>query len=159
MVEEIELTLNGSTVRLDADGDDALLFVLRNRLGLRAAHFGCGLEQCGACVVVIEGEARYSCALPVSVVAGKSVATPEALGDDPVGAALLDAFQQQQAGQCGYCLSGILMSAFALLKKEPRPDRDTIVAALDRHLCRCGAHGQILAAVEAASTRLAEQPA
>lgn len=150
MSSSISFQLNGSEVSLDNAGDEPLLFALRNRLDLKATHFGCGLEQCGACVVSIDGQARYSCMLPVSALAGASVMTAEALGDDPVGVFLLDAFEVEQAGQCGYCISGILMSAYALLKAERRPSREVIVSALDKHLCRCGAHGSILRAVERA---------
>lgn len=149
--DAIRFELNGLEISLDAPGDEPLLFALRNRLDRKATHFGCGLEQCGACIVDVDGKATYSCTLPLSAVVGCSVTTAEALADDPVGAKLLAAFQAEHAGQCGYCLSGILMSAFALLKKEARPSRPTIVAALDRHLCRCGAHGGILRAVERAA--------
>lgn len=154
MSNSISFRLNGSEVSLKASGDEPLLFALRNALDLKATHFGCGLEQCGACVVAIDGEARYSCTLPVSALGGANVTTPEALGDDPVGLALLDAFEREQAGQCGYCISGILMSAYALLKAESRPGREAIVSALDKHLCRCGAHGSILRAVERAAASL-----
>lgn len=150
----VSFQLNGSEVSLENADDVPLLFALRNQLDLKATHFGCGLEQCGACVVSIDGQARYSCTLPLSALAGASVTTPEALGDDPVGAALLDAFEQEQAGQCGYCISGILMSAYVLLKAEDRPSREAIVSALDKHLCRCGAHGSILRAVERAAASL-----
>lgn len=156
MSPSISFQLNGSVTRVDDAGDEPLLFVLRNRLDLKATHFGCGLEQCGACVVSIDGQARYSCSLPVSALAGADVTTPEALGDDPIGVALLEAFKVEQAGQCGYCISGILMRIYALLKVERRPSRETIVAALDKHLCRCGAHGSILRAVERAAANVGE---
>ncbi|WP_274626436.1 (2Fe-2S)-binding protein [Arvimicrobium flavum] len=154
MSAAISFHLNGAEVTLEPAGDEPLLFALRNRLDLKAAHFGCGLEQCGACMVSIDGQPRYSCTLPVSALGGCHVTTPEALADDPVGVALLDAFEHEQAGQCGYCIPGILMSAYAFLKSERRPGRDAIVAALDPHLCRCGAHGGILRAVERAATKL-----
>lgn len=154
MSTPVSFRLNGSEVSLATAGDQPLLFALRNQFDLKATHFGCGLEQCGACVVAIDGEARYSCMLPVSALSGASVTTPEALGGDPVGVALLDAFEQEQAGQCGYCLSGILMSAYALLKAESSPSREAIVSALDKHLCRCGAQGSILRAVERAAASL-----
>ncbi len=154
MSAAISFHLNGAEVTLEPTGDEPLLFALRNRLDCKATHFGCGLEQCGACVVDVDGQARYSCTLPVSALAGCTVTTPEALADDPVGVALLDAFEREQAGQCGYCIPGILMSAYAFLKSERRLGRDAIVAALDPHLCRCGAHGGILRAVERAATKL-----
>jgi nicotinate dehydrogenase subunit A len=154
MSSSIAFQLNGSAAQVDDAGDEPLLFVLRNRLDLKATHFGCGLEQCGACVVSVDGQARYSCTLPMSALAGAEVTTPEALRDDPVGVALLEAFEAEQAGQCGYCISGILMRIHALLKAERRPGREAILAALDKHLCRCGAHGSILRAVERAAARL-----
>lgn len=156
MSAAVSFQLNGLDVSLENVGDEALLFALRNRLDLKATHFGCGLEQCGACVVSIDGQARYSCTLPVSALAGATVTTAEALANDPIGAVLLAAFEREQAGQCGYCISGILMSAYTLLKAERHPSRAAIVAALDRHLCRCGAHGGILRAVESAAARLDE---
>ena len=156
MSTSVTFRLNGSEISLDPYNDEPLLFALRNRLDLKATHFGCGQEQCGACVVSIDGQARYSCALPVSALSGSAVTTAEALADDPVGVALLEAFRQEHAGQCGYCLSGILMSAYTLLKTGTRPDRAAIVAALDKHLCRCGAHGGILRAVESAVAKLGE---
>lgn len=154
MSHSISFQLNGSATRVDDAGDEPLLFVLRNRLDLKATHFGCGLEQCGACVVSIDGQARYSCTLPVSALAGAEVTTPEALGDDPIGVVLLEAFEAEQAGQCGYCISGILMRIYALLKTECRPSRSAIISELDKHLCRCGAHGSILRAVERAAARI-----
>lgn len=154
MSSSIAFQLNGSAAQVDDADDEPLLFVLRNRLDLKATHFGCGLEQCGACVVSVDGQARYSCTLPMSALAGAEVTTPEALRDDPVGVALLEAFEAEQAGQCGYCISGILMRIHALFKTERRPGRAAILAALDKHLCRCGAHGSILRAVERAAARL-----
>lgn len=155
MDKVVRFLLNGAEVSLDGQGDEPLLFALRNRLGLMATRFGCGLEQCGACMVCVDGEARYSCTLPLSAVSGRSVVTAEALDDDPVGRALLEAFEAEQAGQCGYCLAGIAMSAFALLKRGTVPNRADIIAALDHHLCRCGAHGRIIRAVEKAAVDLA----
>lgn len=152
MSSSIHFRLNGSDIRLNDCAEEPLLFALRNRLNLKATHFGCGIEQCGACVVNIDGQAKYSCTLSVSALQGCAVMTAEALPADPLGELLLNAFKAESAGQCGYCLAGILMSAFTLLKAEPRPSRDAIVAVLDRHLCRCGAHGGILRAVERAAT-------
>ena len=156
MTASVCFHLNGLAVSLDADGDTPLLFVLRNRLGLKAARFGCGNEECGACVVEIDGRARFACTTPLSALAGARVTTAEGLPDHPIGAALLAAFAQEHAGQCGYCLSGILMAAFVLLRANPTPDRASIIAALDGNLCRCGAHGGILRAVERAVASLAE---
>lgn len=159
MSHDVRFSLNGTTVTVAAPEGEPLLFSLRNRLGFRATHFGCGLEQCGACVVGVDGEARYACTLPVGDVAGSDVATAEGLAAHPIGAALLAAFEIEHAGQCGYCLAGILMSAFLLLSADPEPDRDKIVAALDRHLCRCGAYGNILRAVERAAAALRKDAA
>jgi nicotinate dehydrogenase subunit A len=154
----VHFRINGSDISLE-DRGEPLLFALRNRLGLKAAHFGCGLEQCGACMVNIDGQAKYSCTFPVSALEGCTVLTAEALEADAVGVALLRALEVEQAGQCGYCLAGILMSACTLLKSERRPSREAMVSVLDRHLCRCGAHGGILRAVERAAAMLDDTPA
>jgi nicotinate dehydrogenase subunit A len=159
MGASVHFRLNGSDISLDGHGDEPLLFALRNRLNLKATHFGCGLEQCGACMVDINGRAKYSCTFLVSALAGSIVTTAEALLADPVGAALLEAFEAERAGQCGYCVAGILMSAYTLLKAEPHSSRAAIVGALDRHLCRCGAHGAILRAVERAAANLRDASA
>src|ERR1700690_280207 len=150
----IELTVNGRVVSVAVAGDTPLLDVLRNHLDLKGSRYGCGLEQCGSCMVVIDGKAEYSCAREISTVAGRRVETVESLTTHP----LRQAFLQEQAGQCGYCLSGILMSAKALLDHNTNPSRTDIVTALDPHLCRCGAHPRILRAVEkaGAALRLAE---
>jgi nicotinate dehydrogenase subunit A len=155
----IRFHLNGAPVTLEAPGAEPLLYALRNRLQLTATHFGCGLEQCGACVVDVDGAPAYACTLPVSAVSGRAVTTAEMLAQDAIGLALMAAFEAECAGQCGYCLSGILMSAFCLLKRDRHPDRATIVAALDRHLCRCGAHGGILRAVERAAAEIGAKEA
>jgi nicotinate dehydrogenase subunit A len=159
MSASVHFRLNGEDISLEHHGDEPLLFVLRNRLNLKATHFGCGLEQCGACMVNIDGQAKYSCTFFVSALAGSIVTTAEALPADPVGATLLEAFELERAGQCGYCLAGILMSTYTLLKAVQRPTREAIVAVLDRHLCRCGAHGGILRAVERAAAILMDASA
>jgi nicotinate dehydrogenase subunit A len=146
----IDLTVNGQAVTLAVAGDTPLLDVLRNHLDLKGSRYGCGLEQCGSCMVVIDGKAEYSCAREISAVAGKYVETVESLTAHP----LREAFLEEQAGQCGYCLSGILMSAKALLDANKNPTRMEIVAALDGNLCRCGAHPRILRAVEKAAAAL-----
>jgi nicotinate dehydrogenase subunit A len=146
----IELTVNGQSVTVAVAGDVPLLDVLRNHLDLKGSRYGCGLEQCGSCMVLIDGKAEYSCAREVSTVAGKRVETVETLSAHPLRQAFLD----EQAGQCGYCLSGILMSAKALLDRNPDPSRADIVSALDPHLCRCGAHPRILRAVAKAAAAL-----
>jgi nicotinate dehydrogenase subunit A len=146
----IELTVNGQTVTVAVAGDTPLLDVLRNHLDLKGSRYGCGLEQCGSCMVVIDGKAEYSCAREISAVAGKHVETIESLAAHP----LREAFLEEQAGQCGYCLSGILMSAKALLDANDNPTRAEIITALDVNLCRCGAHPRILRAVEKAAAAL-----
>jgi len=151
VTQSVEFTVNGRKVGVGVEATTPLLDVLRNALGLRGTRFGCGLEQCGSCTVLVDGEPVYACTREVGTIAGKSVTTVEGLahGDKlhPLQQALLD----EQAGQCGYCLSGILMSAKALLDRNRRPSRADIVAALDRHLCRCGAHNRIVRAIERAA--------
>jgi aerobic-type carbon monoxide dehydrogenase small subunit (CoxS/CutS family) len=151
MSSKIEFTVNGHSVSVDCDATTPLLSVLRDNLGLRGSKFGCGTEQCGACMVLIDGKPEYSCAREIATVAGRSVTTIEGLGNNGALHPLQQAFLDEQAGQCGYCLSGIVMSAKALLDRNPTPSRGDIVAALDRHLCRCGAHQRILRAVERAA--------
>jgi nicotinate dehydrogenase subunit A len=148
----ITLQVNGREVAVAAAETTPLLDVLRNELGLKGSRYGCGLEQCGSCMVLVEGEPVYACSREVGTVAGRRVTTVEGLAGHP----LVEAFLDEQAGQCGYCLSGILISAKALLDRNPSPDRGEIVAALDRHLCRCGTHQRIIRAVRRASARLRE---
>ena len=143
----IELTVNGATVSVAVADDVPLLDVLRNHLDLKGSRYGCGLEQCGSCMVLIDGKAEYSCAREIATRRRPEVETVESLGSHPLRQAFLD----EQAGQCGYCLSGILISAKALLDSNQNPSRADIVAALDGHLCRCGAHPRILRAVEKAA--------
>ena len=156
MAGPVTFRLNGQHVTVARDRDMPLLHVLRGDLGLTATRFGCGAESCGACRVSVDGVPRFACTLPLADVAGREVITAEGLDAHPVGAALLGAFRAEQAGQCGYCLTGILVSAFALLSAQAAPDRAAIVAALDPHLCRCGAHGAILRAVERAAAMVAK---
>ncbi len=146
----IELTVNGRAVNVAVADDTPLLDVLRNHLDLKGSRYGCGLEQCGSCMVLIDGKAEYSCAREVATVAHRHVETVESLSLHPLRQAFLD----EQAGQCGYCLSGILMSAKALLDTNKNPTRAEIVSALEPHLCRCGAHPRILRAVEKAAALL-----
>jgi aerobic-type carbon monoxide dehydrogenase small subunit (CoxS/CutS family) len=148
-----DLTVNGRPVSVTVARDDTpLLSVLRDRLGLVGTRFGCGLEQCGCCMVLVDGAPQKSCAKPIWSIAGKSVTTVEGLGTPgrphPLQRALLD----EQAGQCGYCLSGILISAKALLDRNPKPTRAEIARALDDNICRCGSHNRILRAVEKAAS-------
>jgi len=150
----ISLTVNGSEVAVAADPDTPLLDVLRNHLGLIGAKFGCGLEQCGCCMVLIDGRPEKSCGKAVSTVAGKQVLTIEGLGTRGRPHPLQQAFLDEQAGQCGYCLPGIIVTAKALLDRNPAPSRHEIALALDDNICRCGSHVRILRAVERAAARM-----
>jgi len=151
---DIDFTVNGERRQVGAAETTSLLDVLRNQLELMGTRYGCGLEQCGSCMVLLDGEPVYSCTREVGTVAGRSVTTIEGLGAPSKLHPLQQAFLDEQAGQCGYCLSGILMSAKALLDRNKNPSRADIVAALDRHLCRCGAHQRIMRAVERAAAAL-----
>ncbi len=146
----IGFTLNGRPVTVSARADDALLAVLRGTLGLMATRFGCGAEACGACMVLVDGVPTNSCTLEIARLAGRDVVTAEGLGTadapHPVQAALLD----EQAGQCGYCLSGIQIAAAALLARNPDPARAEVAEALAGNFCRCGAHNRIIRAVQRA---------
>jgi nicotinate dehydrogenase subunit A len=148
----IGFEVNGRTVSVSADQKTPLLDVLRNELELKGTRYGCGLEQCGSCMVLLDGEPVFACSREVGTVAGRRVITVEALASHP----LVQAFLDEQAGQCGYCLSGIVISAKTLLDRNPRPTRADIVAALDRHLCRCGTHQRIIRAIERAAAGMRE---
>ena len=150
-MEPTPLRINGSAVSVTADGDTPLLDVLRNHLGLVGTKFGCGEEQCGCCMVLIDGRPEKSCGKALSTVAGKAVITIEGLGTPERPHPLQQAFLDEQAGQCGYCLSGLLISAKALLDHNPSPSRAEIAAGLDDNICRCGSHIRILRAVERAA--------
>ena len=149
-----DLVINGKPVRVDGDGTTPLLSVLRDELALRGSRFGCGTEQCGACMVLIDAEPAFACTREVATVVGKTITTVEGLARDGTLHALQQAFLDEQAGQCGYCLSGILVSAAALLRRNPTPSRADIVTALDPHLCRCGIHNRVIRAVERASATI-----
>jgi nicotinate dehydrogenase subunit A len=155
-MEPTSLIVNGSTVSVTADGDTPLLDILRNHLGLSGTKFGCGEEQCGCCMVLVEGRPEKSCGKTLSTVAGKAITTIEGLGSADRPHPLQQAFLDEQAGQCGYCLPGILISAKALLDHNPSPSRAEIAHALDDNICRCGSHIRILRAVERAAARMRE---
>jgi nicotinate dehydrogenase subunit A len=155
-MQATSLTVNSRTVIVTADADTPLLDVLRNHLGLLGTKFGCGQEQCGCCMVLIDGRPEKSCGKPLSTMAGKAIVTIEGLGTPERPHPLQQAFLDEQAGQCGYCLAGILISAKALLDRNPAPSRAEIAAALDDNICRCGSHVRILRAVERAASLLRE---
>ena len=149
-------TVNGRAVSVTADGDTPLLDILRNHLGLVGTKFGCGQEQCGCCMVLVDGRAEKSCGKALSTVAGREIVTIEGLGTRERPHPLQQAFLDEQAGQCGYCLPGIIISAKALLDRNPAPSRTEIAAALDDNICRCGSQIRILRAVERAARLLRE---
>ena len=147
----IGITVNGRPHRADADGEAPLLYILRNDLKLKGARFGCGSGVCGACTVVIDGKAVQSCDISLTAVAGKHITTIEGIGGIGRLHALQSAFIAEQAAQCGYCTSGIIMTAYALLARNARPSEAEIREALDGNLCRCGAHVRIVRAVQRAA--------
>jgi len=151
----IELNVNGQRHAVSAAEETPLLYVLRNDLKLKGARFGCGLGQCGSCTVLVDGKPIQSCDFPLSAAAGKKVTTIEGLVRDGQPHPLQQAFVTEQAAQCGYCVTGIIMSAKALLDANPRPSDAEIRAALKGNLCRCGTHQRILRAVRRAADTMA----
>jgi nicotinate dehydrogenase subunit A len=151
MVRAVSFTLNGKPAQVTVDDERMLLWVLRYDLGLTGTKYGCGEGLCGACTVVVDNEAVRSCVTKVKDVAGKQVLTVEGLSRNGQLHALQQAFLKVNAFQCGYCTSGMLMSAYALLLKKPRPTRAEIIRHMDDNLCRCGSHKRILEAIESAA--------
>ena len=147
----ITLTVNGATHTVPAEPDTPLLYVLRDELKLNAAKFGCGLGQCGACTVIVDGKAVLSCVTPLLLLKGKAVTTLEGLGTIEKPAPIQRAFTEEQAAQCGYCIAGMMMRAQALLQRNPKPTDDQIRGELQINLCRCGTHMRILRAVHRAA--------
>ena len=145
------LKVNGREHQVDADPDTPLLYVLREDIKLNAAKFGCGLGQCGACTVIVDGKAVLSCVTPMVLLEGKQVTTLEGLGTASEQAPIQRAFMEEQAAQCGYCIAGIMMRAQALLQRNSRPTNEQIRSELETHLCRCGTHMRILRAVRRAA--------
>jgi nicotinate dehydrogenase subunit A len=145
------LNVNGADREVSADPETPLLYVLRNDLSLKGVRYGCGLGQCGACTVIVDGKAVQSCDVPVSAMAGKTITTIEGIGTADSPHPLQRAFIRHQAGQCGYCLSGIIMSAKALLDAQPGATDADIRQALAGNLCRCGTHTRILSAIRTAA--------
>lgn len=146
----VTLTVNGADHALDIDPATPLLYVLRDDLELNGAKYGCGLGQCGACTVHIDGKPTFSCLTPVGAVAGRHIRTVEGLGSAEAPGLLQHAFEKEQAAQCGYCIAGMLMRAQALLDRVPDPDEAQIRAHMQTNLCRCGTHMRILRAIRRA---------
>jgi nicotinate dehydrogenase subunit A len=146
----VALTVNGQSHQLDAEPDTPLLYVLREELKLNAAKYGCGLGQCGACTVLVDGEPVFSCVTPVLLLEGRSITTVEGLGTIEAPGPMQQAFIQEQAAQCGYCIPGMMMRAQALLQRNPAAGDEEIRAHMEPNLCRCGTHMRIMAAIKRA---------
>src|ERR1700759_234106 len=154
----IRLNLNGKSIEVDAAGDTALLYVLRNDLALNGPKYGCGLGECGTCTVVIDGAAARSCVIPIEGCEGRDIVTLEGLGSREHPDPVQQAFIQEQAAQCGYCLNGMIMTTKALLLRTPAPSEEGLREAVPYNLCRCGAHVKIMrAAMRAAGHQLEAQ--
>ena len=151
MIEKINFSLNGKPVSIKIDGDRKLLWVLRTDLGLTGTKFGCGENICGACTVVVDGEAVRSCTLPVKVVKERKVITIEGLAEGKKLHPVQKAFSEHDALQCGFCTPGMIMNAYAFLLKNPHPNRKEILDGMEDNLCRCGAHNRIVRAIESIS--------
>lgn len=147
----LSLTINGTRHDIASDPDTPLVYVLRDELKLKGTKLGCGLEQCGACAVMVDGKVVLSCVTPVEVFDGKDITTIEGIAETEIGQRVQRAFIEETAAQCGYCTSGLVVAATALLSENPVPDLDTTKAALTPHLCRCGSHPRILNAIKRAS--------
>ncbi|HEX3248677.1 MAG TPA: (2Fe-2S)-binding protein [Pyrinomonadaceae bacterium] len=145
------LNVNGKKLRIDVDSQTPLLYVLRDHLNMTGTKYGCGEARCGACTVLVDGQPMRSCVTPVARVSGKQITTIEGLEKDGKLNALQEAFLKADALQCGYCTSGMIMSATALLNKNPKPTRDEIVKHMDANVCRCGTYLRIVNAIEMAA--------
>ncbi len=151
MPQNITLNINGTDQTVAVEPDSMLLYALRDNLGLHGPKFGCGLAECGACTVVMDGNAIRSCSTPISAVGSAKITTLEGLGTIEKPHPLQKAFIEEQAAQCGYCINGMIMAASALLEQNQHPSRDDIKQALDGNLCRCGTHMRIVRAIERAA--------
>ena len=151
MAKRIELNVNGRMQAIETEPDMPLLYALRGELGMSDPRFGCGLGQCGACTVIVDGNAVLSCVTPLVLLEGKQVTTLEGLGTVEAPAPIQRAFIEEQAAQCGYCIAGMMMRAQALLQRNSKPTDEQIRAELEPHLCRCGTHMRILRAVRRAA--------
>ena len=149
MTRTLTLEVNGATRTVRAEADEPLALVLRNRLGLTGVKVGCGLEQCGACAVLVDGESTLTCVRPAADFEGRSIETVEGLGTPEAPGRVQQAFLDARAAQCGYCTPGLVIAVTALLRKDPHPGENAIRATLDPHLCRCGVHPSVLRAVRA----------
>ncbi len=158
MTQQITMVVNGVAREVQADPDTPLLDILRNRLGLKGSRFGCGTGSCGACFVLLDGHPTPSCDTPAWAAEGKEVTTVEGLASGDALHEVQQAFLEEQAGQCGYCLSGIMVSAAALLASEEALSDTVIAEALDRHLCRCGVHQRVVRAVARAQVQAERVP-
>ena len=155
MAQNLTLRVNGASRTVNVEPDTPLLYILRNDLELNGPRFGCGLSQCGACTVLVDGRPTRSCATPVSTIGSKQVTTLEGLGTPQKLHPLQKAFIEEQAAQCGYCTNGMIMTAKALLDKTPKPTEAQIKKALAANLCRCGTHNRVVRAVQRAAKELA----
>jgi aerobic-type carbon monoxide dehydrogenase small subunit (CoxS/CutS family) len=154
-----QICLNGQEQTVNAPDNTPLLYVIRNDLDHKGTRFGCGSGNCGACTVIVDGQAVQSCDMQLWAAANKDILTPEGLARDPIGQMVQSAFIQEQAAQCGYCINGILMSVTALLQKTTHPSKEQLMEALNRHLCRCGTHVRILRAIDTVIEQLNEKRA
>jgi nicotinate dehydrogenase subunit A len=150
--------VNQQAVQFDGDDKTTLLSVLRDELNLSGPKFGCGQGECGACMVLVDGQPQTACNLPVWSLQGRQVTTLEGLGTPAQPHPVQAAFIEERAAQCGYCVAGIITSACALLERHPRPSRDQIVQGLEKHLCRCGAHTRMVRAIERAADKINQTP-
>jgi aerobic-type carbon monoxide dehydrogenase small subunit (CoxS/CutS family) len=151
MLQTISFTLNGKPASVTVENDRMLLWVLRYDLGLTGTKFGCGQALCGACTVIVDGEAVRSCSVPVKEVAGKHVLTIEGLSEGDRLHPIQEAFLKHHAFQCGYCTPGMILSAYALLRKTPRPTREDVLSHMEDNLCRCGSHVRVVEAIQEAA--------
>lgn len=149
----LSLRINGEDRTIASDPETPLIYVLRDELKLKGSKFGCGLEQCGSCAVLVDGKAELSCVSPVATFEGREIVTVEGLVNSEIGQRVQAAFIEANAAHCGYCTAGLVVAVTALLSENDNPERQTAKTALDRHLCRCGAHPRVLSAVEIASAQ------
>ncbi len=149
----LSLTINGKTHEITSEADTPLIYVLRDELGLKGTKLGCGLEQCGACAVLVDGQPVLSCVSAAEAFEDKEITTIEGISDSELGRRVQEAFIATSAAQCGYCTAGLVVATTALLSRVPTPDTETVTQALTPHLCRCGSHPRVLRAVQQASAQ------